>query len=295
VAETDLLTARLADAGFEVAAVESVTGGAVADAGLVTLADGRRVFAKTLRPDVVGVFEVEAEGLRALGSTGSVETPRVLAVDPRLLVLSLLEPRRDDSPGFWAELGAMVATMHITNRHDRYGWHRDGWLGRMRQVNTWTDDGHAFFAEHRLLRWLSEPMVEQALDAEDRRALENLCAELPSIVPGRPAALTHGDLWSGNLMADAAGTPAVIDPAVSYMWPEVDVSTLWCAPRPPASASFFTAYHDVAPLPDGWPDRAPILFLREQLSAIAHGDDAWGAVQYTRDVIAPFRTRRAVI
>jgi fructosamine-3-kinase len=40
---------------------------------------------------------------------------------------------------------------------DRLGWPADGWLGRLRQVNTWNADGHEFFAEHRLLRYLTEP------------------------------------------------------------------------------------------------------------------------------------------
>jgi hypothetical protein len=34
------------------------------------------------------------------------------------------------------------------------------------------DDGFAFFAQHRLLRWLDEPRVRAALDARDRAALD---------------------------------------------------------------------------------------------------------------------------
>jgi fructosamine-3-kinase len=287
----DPLRSRLAAEGYEVAAVLPSTGG-VAYAGLVTLADGSRVFAKTLRQDILGVFVAEAEGLTALAATGVVSTPDVLTVTPRLLVLSALSPRPDDSAEYWAQLGRMIATLHTTRRHDRFGWHCDGWLGRMRQVNTWTDDGYAFFAEHRLLRWLPEPFAEQAFDDDDRHALENLCVNLPSLIPDQPAVLTHGDLHSGNVMADAAGAPSVFDPAVSYTWPEVDISMMWCVPRPPASASFFTAYHEVAPLHDGWQDRAPLLFLRELLSMIAHGDDDGRGVAMVRDIIAPYRRRR---
>src|SRR4051812_29383761 len=152
----DLLRSRLAAEGYEVAAVLPSTGG-VAYAGLVTLADGSRVFAKTLRQDVLDVFVAEAEGLTALAATRAVSTPELLPVTPGLLVLSALSPRPDDSADYWAQLGGMIATLHTSRRHDRFGWHRDGWLGRMRQVNTWTDDGYAFFAEHRLLRWLPEP------------------------------------------------------------------------------------------------------------------------------------------
>jgi fructosamine-3-kinase len=162
---------------------------------------------------------------------------------------------------------------------------------RTRQINTWTADGYAFFAEHRLLRWLPEPSAERAFDTGDRRALENLCADLPSLVPDQPAVLTHGDLHSANVMADAAGAPAVFDPAVSYAWHEVDISMMWCIPRPPASASFFSAYREVAPLHEGWQDRAPLLHLRELLSMIAHGDDDGRGAARVRDIIAPYRRR----
>ncbi|NMO53957.1 fructosamine kinase family protein, partial [Actinoplanes sp. TBRC 11911] len=47
------------------------------------------------------------------------------------------------------------------------GWHRDNWLGRRRQINT-------FFAEHRLLRWLSEPRVEAALEPAARMPIIQL-------------------------------------------------------------------------------------------------------------------------
>jgi fructosamine-3-kinase len=35
---------------------------------------------------------------------------------------------------------------------EQFGWDRDGYLGLLRQENSWTADGHTFFAERRLLR-----------------------------------------------------------------------------------------------------------------------------------------------
>lgn len=172
-----LLARRLRVAGFAVASIAPAAGGVVAQAGLVTLADGSRVFAKTL--------------------AGS-------------------------------------------------------------------------------LRWLSEPLVQAAFDAEDRYALERLCAALPELVPVQPPVLNHGDLWTGNIVATAAGEPVFIDPAVSYTWAESDLSMVWSANRPPVSDRFFAAYAELAPLRAGWRERMPVLHLRELLSTIAHGDDDWG-------------------
>jgi fructosamine-3-kinase len=82
-----------------------------------------------------------------------------------------------------------------------------------------------------------------------------------------------------------------VDPAVSYNWPEVDLSMLYHCPRPPASDRFFDAYEEVAVVADGWRERTTIFILREWLATIAHGDDTWGAVDSVRKVVAPFRSR----
>ncbi|MEO3797574.1 fructosamine kinase family protein [Nonomuraea sp. B10E15] len=284
----DLLLDRLRTAGFDAVAAEAAQGGVVALAGLATLRDGSRVFAKTLRADVLDLFEVEAEGLHVLRAMGGVTTPEVLAVTPRLLVLEPLPPRRDDDGRFWEELARAVAHLHTTTRSDRFGWHRDGWLGRLRQDNTWDTDGHAFFARRRILRWLPEPLVEAAFDAAERRALERLCAALPDLLPPRPPVLTHGDLWRENILSGRTGGPALIDPAVSYSWAEADLSMLWCSPRPPASDRFFEVYADAAGLDDGWRDRLPLFHLRELLSSIAHDDHAAECAEAVREIIAPF-------
>jgi hypothetical protein len=110
--------------------------------------------------------------------------------------------------------------------HDRFGWHRDGYLGRLRQVNTWTASGHEFFAEHRLLRYLREPAAGQAVDASDRHALERLCDRSPQLIPAMPAVLTHGDLWAGNLLS-RDGRITVIDPAVSWRQPVERAVPCW--------------------------------------------------------------------
>jgi fructosamine-3-kinase len=284
------LRTRLAEAGLAgVASATPAAGGVVAVAGLVTLDDGSRVFAKTLASPRSDLFQVEAEGLHTLRHLGGINTPTVLQVTPNLLVLEEMRPRRDGEAAFWERLGRMVAGLHTAGRSDRFGWHHDGWLGRLRQDNTWDHDGHSFFAQRRILRWLPEPLVTEAFDPAERRAIERLSAHLAELIPARPPALTHGDLWTGNVLADRTGAPVLIDPAVSYTWPEVDLSMLLCSTRPPASDRFFAAYEEATGLARDWRRWAPILQLRELLSTIAHGDDHWGAADEVRTVIAPFR------
>lgn len=288
--ETSLLLERLHAAGLtDVAAVEPATGGLAATAGLARRGDGTPVFVKAFgEPPSDDAFAAEAEGLTVLREAGGFATPEIVLAARDLLVLSVLQPR-PGTEAFWEQFAQALARLHTTTRHPRFGWHRDNWLGRRRQVNTWADDGFEFFARHRLLRWLGEPRVREVLGAADRAALERLCDRLPELLPAGPACLTHGDLWAMNVMADADGRPALIDPAVSYTWAEVDLAHLWTTAPPPEAHVFFTRYAELTGLDRGWRERMPILQLRQHLAVIAQFDPDWGAADLVRATLAPFR------
>ncbi|MDG4825515.1 fructosamine kinase family protein [Asanoa sp. WMMD1127] len=275
----------------DVVAVRPAAGGLAALAGIATRRDAPPVFVKAFAdPPADDVFAAEAEGLAVLRDRGGVATPEVVLADRELLVLSMLRPR-PRSEAFWEQLAHALARLHLTITHPRFGWHRDNWLGRRRQVNTWDADGFRFFATHRLLRWLGEPRVEAALDATDRAALERLCDRLPDLLPDRPACLTHGDLWAQNVLATADGRPALIDPAVSYMWAEVDLAHVWTTAPPPEAHRFFAVYAELTALDDDWRARMPIVQLRQHLAVLAQFDDDWGAADQIRATLAPFRPR----
>jgi fructosamine-3-kinase len=292
MAGAEFLAAGLEGAGLPVAKLDGVTSGPFSLAGVAALRDGGHVFAKMLTDadTDTDLFQSEAAGLSALRERGGVRVPDVVHVSPRLLVLEALRPR-GDGERFWEQLGRMVAALHTSTVSGRFGWHRDGWHGpgRMRQHNSWETDGHEFYARHRILRWLPEPLVEAEFDHDERRAVERLCAALRELIPAHPASLTHGDLWIGNILADGSGGPVLIDPAVSCLWPEIDLAMLWVQRRPPDADRFFAVYDELArPFP-GWRDQAQLLRIWDLFSVIAHGSDTWGAAEIVRKLIAPFR------
>ncbi|MBL7252920.1 fructosamine kinase family protein [Paractinoplanes lichenicola] len=287
-----LLAERLSRAGIDdVVTVEPVSGGLAALAGRALRRNGPPVFVKAFAEATgTSAFVAEAEGLAALRELGGLATPDVLVANHEVLVLSLLRPR-PATESFWEQLAHALAHLHTNTVHPRFGWHRENWLGRRRQVNTWSDDGFAFFAERRLLRWLTEPRVEAALEPADRLALERLCDRLPDLLPDRPACLTHGDLWTQNVLATTDGRPALIDPAVSYAWAEVDLAHLWTTVPPPESHRFFDIYAELTGLDAEWRARMPIIQLRQHLAVVAQFDDDWGAAETIRATLAPFRAR----
>jgi fructosamine-3-kinase len=285
-----VLLDRLHSAGLtDVTSVEPVEGGMAAVAGIATQRSGPPLFVKSfIDAPADDLFAAEAEGLDVLRERGALVTPRVVLATRDVLVLSVLRAR-PAREAFWEQFAHALARLHTSTVHDRFGWARDNWLGRCRQENAWTADGCEFFAQRRLLRWLPERRVQAALDERDRRALERLCARLPDIVPPRPACLTHGDLWANNVLATKDGRPALIDPAVSYTWAEVDLAHLWCTPHPPEAKRFFDVYAELTGLDDDWRARMPFIQLRQHLAVIAQFDHDWGAAEQVRATLKPFR------
>lgn len=285
-----LLLDRLRAAGLQdVTAVVTVDGGMAALAGVATQRNGPALFVKSFA-DVPhdDLFAAEAEGLHALRELGGLTTPDVVRATRDLLVLSTLQPRPAD-PAFWEQAAHSLAKLHTSTTHDTFGWDHDNWLGRYRQENAWTTNGYEFFAQHRLLRWLPERRVQTALDDADRRALERFCERLPEILPTKPPCLTHGDCWAHNVLATDDGRPAFIDPAVSYMWAEVDLAHMWCTPHPPEAQRFFDVYAEATGLDADWKTRMPLIQLRQHLAVIAQFDYDWGAAEQVKEILRPFR------
>ncbi|MGZ0151354.1 fructosamine kinase family protein [Kribbella sp. WER1] len=265
-------------------AAEPLEGGYASRTFRVRTSRGRSVVVKTqddLPPDL---YALEADGLDALRTPGGFAVPEVLRVTPDFIVLTDLGTS-GPSPTYWEDAGRALALQHARTA-DRFGYDRDNYLGVLPQRNPWTTDGHAFFAEHRLLRYLEEPNCHRQLPEEDRRRLERVAHRLPELVPPQGPALLHGDLWHGNLLPAPTGTPALIDPAVYYGWPEADLSTLLIYGR--LSDEFFTAYEEIHPLTPGWRERLPLLHLRELLSITAHTPDVSDTVGEIHTILKSF-------
>ena len=263
--------------------IRRLPGGFANPVWLCELDDGEDVVVKASIEDCADMFAAEAAGLDVLTELGGLTTPRVLAVGPRSIVLEALDPELPDTDEFWQAAGRIAARMHSTTSHDRFGWDQDGWLGLFPQRNAWDADGHRFFAENRVLRYLGEPRVEDALGAPDRAGIERLCARLPGLIPDTGACLTHGDMWRNNLIAGRAGQPAFLDPAVSYLWAEVDIAHMLCSGGIPDS--FFAAYGEIRPLHPEWREHARILNLRQLLAMLAAGIPIATIVDSIRELI----------
>jgi fructosamine-3-kinase len=269
--------------GVAVTSTAPVPGGCISDAGRVALADGRVVFAKAAAGLPEDLLAVEAEGLSWLRAAGAVRVPEVLALTGEALVLEWVEPgartgRTDES------LGRGLAGLHRAGA-EAFGWHRDGFIGRLPQCNTppvadpgpdGADGWPAFWIDRRIVPLTHMARDRKAVDDRVPALVDRLAARIAEVAgPPEPPARLHGDLWSGNVHVDARGEPWLVDPAAYGGHREVDLAMLHLFGSP--SPAFAAAYHEVHPLADGWRDRLRLWQLEPLLTHAVMFGGGYGA------------------
>jgi fructosamine-3-kinase len=270
-------------------------GGYINEGWHLTLADGSDAFVKTRAGAHPGEYAAEAFGLEWLSEPGALRLPRVLEVGEDYLALEWIEPGRLSAAGA-EELGWGLAAIHMAGS-PCFGDPRAGLpacgpkgsdapsrpvggdrrvgseqareptptrFGSLALPNDCTPDWPTFFVERRL-RPLAKLAAEQGwLTGAGARALESVCERTPELAgPLEPPARLHGDLWSGNVMADTQGRPWLIDPTVYGGHREMDLAMLRLFGAP--SEHLFEAYREVFALAEGWQERVELWQLPPML------------------------------
>lgn len=229
--------------GEELTEARPLSGGDLSQVVRLRLASGRSAILK-----VGPAARAEAGMLRAIAAAG-VPAPEVLGVADDLLVLSDLGA--DEGPGdAWGDLGRVLRRLHAA-RGERYGWSVDHAFGPVPIENAAAPTWPAFWAERRLLPGIG------VLPADLARRIEAVAARLPDLLPETPpAALLHGDLWTGNVMATGGRVTGLIDPACYHGDAEVDLAMLRLFGSP--GRGFHDGY---GALPPGAEARRPVYQL----------------------------------
>jgi fructosamine-3-kinase len=239
--------------------LERLAAESVSEVLLVRRANGELSVAKQ-SPAVA----VEAAMLRALAGAG-LPAPMVEAEHDGVLLLEHIENDGAFSARAWADIGTRIRALH-GRAGEAFGWPADYAIGTVTFDNRETGDWPRFWGEQRLIATAS------LLDRPWRERVERLAARLADLLPARPpAALLHGDLWSGNILVRDGRLVGLVDPACYHGDAEVDLAMLDLFSTPPEA--FEGAYGPLAP---GWRARRPIYQL---FPALAHVR-LWGAGYY---------------
>ena len=266
--------------------IQSVSGGDINDAYRIETKDQSYFLKVNQYPNGVQMLDCEADGLRALSKRAPLRVPRVLGrgttTGQHWLLLEYFAPGGVDN-SFWERFGQQLAQLHRQSS-PMFGWDGDNYIGSLPQSNvrraTWAE----FYAQERLEPQLRRALNSGRLQATDLQNAYRLYKKLTAICPEEPPALTHGDLWSGNFLVAADGSPVLIDPSVSYAHREMDLalSQLFGGFAP----LFYRAYQDQYPVAPNFAERITVYQL---YYILVHVNLFGGSyVQQARRILAHF-------
>jgi protein-ribulosamine 3-kinase len=235
------------------------------------LSDGSySVFAKfSAAPNGLEQFEIELAGLRLLSETAGVLTPTAIGVAAvaggSICVLEAVQAI-DRGPRQWRQIGQTLARIHRI-KWDRFGLETHGYCGPLYQDNTPTSDWPTFYAQRRL--W---PVLRLAIDSGHLplvviRQVESIIARLPELCgPEIIPTLLHGDAQQNNFISTEEGA-VVIDPAVYYGNPEVDLASVGIFQDVPDDV--LDGYRDELPIDPGFEERRDLWRIWGYLAGVA--------------------------
>jgi fructosamine-3-kinase len=235
-------------------------GGCIAAILRVELADGTLVVAKRGQGGDAVDFRLEAFMLQELKHLSRLPVPTVLAAEPDLLLLEHLphDPGAALDAAAQEHAAELVAALHEV-RGPAFGYARDTLIGPLPQFNAWMESWVGFFRERRLLAMTRLARDVGTLPATMVPRLELLAGRLEELLEEPPhPSLLHGDLWAGNILVAAGRVVGIVDPAIHYGHPEVELAfgTLFGSFGEP----FFRRYRSLRGLTPGFFERRRDLY-----------------------------------
>lgn len=220
-----------------------------------------RYFIKWNKGDHEGMFESEAKSMELIRETNTIYVPKVYGYgkkpDGSYLMLDFVA-ESSKSNDFWQHFGRNLAALH-SYTNEKFGLHFNNYMGALRQINDFTEDGIQFYIEKRLIIQLEKAYKSKLVDFKLYVDLNNLFSKIAIIFPNEKSSLLHGDLWSGNMMVGADGHVALIDPSAYYGLREAEIAFTTLFGGFPIE--FYEAYNEVKPLESGFKDRIDLYNL----------------------------------
>lgn len=231
----------------EILTFRSVSGGDISSAYLLE-AETKKYFLKVNNKSfALQMFHAEQKGLQAIENTQTIAVPHVHLVDSvdrkSFLLMDFVESKRPDSSDY-QRLGTQLAQLHqCTNTN--FGFPTDNFIGSLPQHNTSYINWSEFYWAERILPQLKMASDNRLLAKNDIPSEEKTVEIFNQISGDVKPSLLHGDLWGGNYLIAANGTPYLIDPATYFGHSIVDIAMTKLFGG--FGQSFYESYHEIIP------------------------------------------------
>lgn len=222
-----------------------------------TQTDTQDVTQAVVKVDLEGDLACEGRMLQYLHDHSRLPVPQVYAQHEGLLVLEHLPGGGLVNADAERHAAELLADLHNVTA-DAYGFAEDTLIGSLSLPNGWHDDWGQFFAQKRLVHFAALAHERGHLPEKTLARVKQLAEGVPQWCEPNPPGLVHGDVWSGNILAEGDTITGIIDPALYYADPEVDLAYIDLFST--FGDAFWQRYHQVRPIADAFWDYRRALY-----------------------------------
>jgi fructosamine-3-kinase len=172
------------------------------------------------------LFKKESHGLKLIAEQNIIKVHEVIdcfeAEGWQILLLEWIH-EGERTAQFWEKFGEQLSALHqVSNEY--FGWNESNYMGSVPQFNQPSDNWVDFFSRQRLQPLIDQCLSQNLLTPKHLSQFENLYKQLPNIFDQKQKpSLLHGDLWSGNFICTKNAEPVLIDTAVYFGHPSIDL------------------------------------------------------------------------
>ncbi|MEX0275746.1 MAG: fructosamine kinase family protein [Flavobacteriaceae bacterium] len=228
-----------------------ISGGDTSSAHRLDTSHGAFFLKSSNNPDARAMFLSEVNGLKAIQATHTISVPTVVGVGhttgTSFLAMEFVDSKPPTKKDF-ERLGHQLAQLHLYPTDGVFGWEADNFIGSLPQSNKKNTSWPQFFVNGRLWPQLQLACSQTLLSPSELPPKASLLETAHKTMAKATPSLLHGDLWGGNFLIGANGSPYLIDPSVYYGHAVVDLamSRLFGG----FGDSFYKGYHAVVPHED---------------------------------------------
>lgn len=233
-----------------------------------------------VKVDPEGDLACEGRMLQYLCDKSRLPVPQVYAQAKGLLVLEHLPGDGFVSSDAERHAADLLADLH-TLSVNQYGFAEDTLIGSLQLPNGWHDDWGQFFADKRLKHFANVAFERGRLPEKTFVRVCQLAERVPEWLEPNSPGLVHGDLWSGNVLAENGTITGIIDPALYYADPEVELAYIDLFGT--FGKAFWQRYHERRPIAEAfWQQRRALYSLYPLLAHVYYFGGGYVAEVETR-------------